>query len=105
MAAVRSITKVVFSLIFLTDSSALESFNVTPSINTYVSLLFDVSLLYPSSVARFKGIDDKGYVKAAAKSIIHSLAMEKANKYPRLFGLILQLLVRVSISQCIYPET
>ena len=77
---IRSISKVVFSLMLLTGLSALESFKVTPSVNTYVSLIFNVCILYPSSVARLKGIGDKGYVKAAARSIIRLLAMEKASK-------------------------
>ena len=87
MAAIRSITKVVFSLMILTESSALESFNVTLSVNTYVSLLFDVSLLYPSTVQGLKGIVYNGYVKAAARSITRSFAMEKASKDPRMFRL------------------
>lgn len=63
MVAIRSISKVVFSLMLLTGSSALESFKVTPSVNTYVSLLFNVCLLYPSSVAGLKGIGDRDTLK------------------------------------------
>ena len=47
----------------LTGSSALESFKVTPSVNTYVNLLFNVCLLYPSSVAGLKGIGDSDTLK------------------------------------------
>ena len=63
MVAIRSISKVVFSLMLLAGSSALESFKVTPSVNTYVKLLFNVCLLYPSSVAGLKGIDDRDTLK------------------------------------------
>ena len=87
MAAIRSIKKVVFSLMLLMESSALESFNVTPSVNTYTSLLFDASLLYPLPVVRLKGIGYKGYVKAAARLITRLFTMAKASKDPRMLQL------------------
>ena len=68
MAAIRSITKVVFSLIL-------------------ISLLFDASLLYPLPVVRLKGIGYKGYVKAAARLITRLFTMEKASKDPRMLQL------------------
>ena len=87
MATIRSITKVVSSLMLLMELSALESFNVTLSVNTYASLLFDVSLLYPSPVARLKGIGDKWYVNPAGRWITRWFAMEKASEDPRMFWL------------------
>ena len=79
IAAIKSIRKVVFFFMSFTELSALGSFKVTPSINKDVNLLFDVSLLCPSAVARLKGIGDSGYVKAAGRSITRSFAMEKGD--------------------------
>lgn len=87
MVAIRSIIEVVFSLMFLTQPSALESFNATLTVNTPVSLLFDVCLSYPSSVTKLKGVVDKGYVKATARSITLSFEIEKASKDRRMFWL------------------
>ena len=72
---------------FLTQPSALESSNAILTVNTPVSLLFDVCLLYPSSFTKLKGVVDQGYVKATARSITLSFAIEKASKDPRMFWL------------------
>ena len=85
IAAIRSFTKVASSLFSFTELSVLESFNATFSTSKAINVLFDVSLLVPSPVARLNGTGESEYAKAAGRSIALSLLMEYVSSDPRIF--------------------
>ena len=60
IALTRSITKVAYFLISFTALSVLGSFSATLSTSKVINLLFDVSLLFPSTVARLNAINESG---------------------------------------------